>query len=62
LTVDEVGGDSSRRGQTGMIDTQFQPVKKVKSGEMLSVPHNIFASRELEEEQVGAVLLGESTE
>jgi len=38
-------------------------LEKVMSGEMLAFPHNVFGlALNLEEEEVGAVLLGESTE
>jgi F-type H+/Na+-transporting ATPase subunit alpha len=59
VTVDEVGAIIS----VGDGIARIHGLEKVMSGEMLSFPHNIFGiALNLEEEQVGAVLLGESTE
>src|SRR5260221_823245 len=59
VTVDEVGAIIS----VGDGIARIHGLEKVMSGEMLSFPHNIFGiALNLEEEQVGAVLLGASTE
>jgi len=59
VTVDEIGAIIS----VGDGIARIHGLEKVMSGEMLSFPHNIFGiALNLEEEQVGAVLLGESTE
>src|SRR6266849_2017698 len=59
VTVDEVGAIIS----VGDGIARIHGLERVMSGEMLSFPHNIFGiALNLEEEQVGAVLLGESTE
>jgi F-type H+-transporting ATPase subunit alpha len=59
VTVDEVGAIIS----VGDGIARIHGLEKVMAGEMLSFPHNIFGiALNLEEEQVGAVLLGESTE
>jgi F-type H+-transporting ATPase subunit alpha len=59
VTVDEVGAIIS----VGDGIARIHGLEKAMSGEMLSFPHNIFGiALNLEEEQVGAVLLGESTE
>jgi F-type H+-transporting ATPase subunit alpha len=59
VTVDEVGAIIS----VGDGIARIHGLEKVMSGEMLSFPHNIFGiALNLEEEEVGAVLLGESTE
>src|SRR3977135_1931417 len=59
LTVDEAGtiinvGDGIAR---------IHGLDKVMAGEMLAFPHNVFGiALNLEEEEVGVVLLGESQE
>jgi len=59
VTVDEVGAIIS----VGDGIARIHGLEKVMSGEMLSFPHNIFGiALNLEEEEVGAVLLGESAE
>jgi len=59
VTVDEIGAIIS----VGDGIARIHGLEKVMSGEMLSFPHNIYGiALNLEEEQVGAVLLGESTE
>src|SRR3979490_127503 len=59
VSVDEVGAIIS----VGDGIARIHGLEKVMSGEMLAVPHNIFGiALNLEEEQVGAVLLGESAE
>src|SRR5258708_4729432 len=59
VTVDEVGAIIS----VGDGIARIHGLEKAMSGEMLAFPHNIFGiALNLEEEQVGAVLLGESTE
>src|SRR5256886_10862662 len=59
VAVDEVGAVIS----VGDGIARVHGLEKVMSGEMLEFPHNIFGiALNLEEEEVGAVLLGESTE
>jgi len=59
VSVDEVGAIIS----VGDGIARIHGLEKAMAGEMLSFPHNIFGiALNLEEEQVGAVLLGESTE
>jgi F-type H+/Na+-transporting ATPase subunit alpha len=59
VTVDEVGAIIS----VGDGIARIHGLEKAMAGEMLSFPHNIYGiALNLEEEQVGAVLLGESTE
>jgi F-type H+-transporting ATPase subunit alpha len=59
VTVDEIGAIIS----VGDGIARIHGLEKAMSGEMLSFPHNIYGiALNLEEEQVGAVLLGESTE
>jgi len=54
VTVDEIGAIIS----VGDGIARIHGLEKVMSGEMLSFPHNIFGiALNLEEEQVGAVLL-----
>src|SRR6202048_1581300 len=59
VAVDEVGSVIS----VGDGIARVHGLEKVMSGEMLSFPHNVFGiALNLEEEQVGVVLLGESAE
>ena len=59
VTVDEVGAIIS----VGDGIARIHGLEKVMAGEMLAFPHNIFGiALNLEEEEVGAVLLGESSE
>ncbi len=59
VSVDEVGAVIS----VGDGIARVHGLEKVMSGEMLAFPHNVFGiALNLEEEQVGVVLLGESTE
>jgi F-type H+/Na+-transporting ATPase subunit alpha len=59
VAVDEVGSIIS----VGDGIARIHGLEKVMAGEMLAFPHNIFGiALNLEEEQVGAVLLGETTE
>ena len=59
VAVDEVGAIIS----VGDGIARIHGLEKVMAGEMLAFPHNIFGiALNLEEEQVGAVLLGESSE
>jgi F-type H+-transporting ATPase subunit alpha len=59
VTVDEVGAIIS----VGDGIARIHGLEKVMAGEMLAFPHNIFGiALNLEEEEVGAVLLGETTE
>jgi len=59
VAVDEVGAIIS----VGDGIARIHGLEKVMSGEMLAFPHNIFGiALNLEEEEVGAVLLGESAE
>src|SRR5229473_6804080 len=59
VTVDEVGAIIS----VGDGNARIHGLEKAMSGEMLAFPNNIFGiALNLEEEQVGAVLLGESSE
>jgi F-type H+-transporting ATPase subunit alpha len=59
VSVDEVGAIIS----VGDGIARIHGLEKVMAGEMLAFPHNIFGiALNLEEEQVGAVLLGESAE
>src|SRR6516162_7755514 len=59
VSVDEVGSIIS----VGDGIARIYGLEKVMSGEMLAFPHNVFGLvLNLEEEEVGAVLLGESTE
>ena len=59
VSVDEVGSIIS----VGDGIARIYGLEKVMSGEMLAFPHNVFGlALNLEEEEVGAVLLGESTE
>src|SRR2546429_8238443 len=59
VAVDEVGAIIS----VGDGIARIHGLEKAMSGEMLAFPHNIFGiALNLEEEEVGAVLLGESTE
>jgi F-type H+/Na+-transporting ATPase subunit alpha len=58
-SVDEVGAIIS----VGDGIARIHGLEKVMAGEMLAFPHNIFGiALNLEEEDVGAVLLGESSE
>jgi len=59
VSADEVGSIIS----VGDGIARIYGLEKVMSGEMLAFPHNVFGlALNLEEEEVGAVLLGESTE
>ena len=59
VAVDEVGSIIS----VGDGIARIHGLDKVMAGEMLAFPHNIFGiALNLEEEEVGAVLLGESFE
>ena len=59
VAVDEVGAIIS----VGDGIARVHGLAKVMAGEMLSFPHNVFGiALNLEEEEVGVVLLGESTE
>ena len=59
VAVDEVGSVIS----VGDGIARIHGLEKVMSGEMLVFPHNVFGiALNLEEEEVGAVLLGESSE
>src|SRR6202047_1089518 len=59
VSVDEVGSIIS----VGDGIARIHGLEKVMAGEMLAFPHNVFGiALNLEEEQVGAVLLGEYTE
>src|SRR5216110_3323451 len=59
VSVDEVGAVIS----VGDGIARVYGLEKVMAGEMLAFPHNIFGiALNLEEEQVGVVLLGESQE
>jgi F-type H+/Na+-transporting ATPase subunit alpha len=59
VAVDEVGSIIS----VGDGIARIHGLEKVMAGEMLAFPHNVFGiALNLEEEQVGAVLLGEYTE
>jgi len=59
VAVDEVGAIIS----VGDGIARIHGLEKVMAGEMLAFPHNIFGiALNLEEDQVGAVLLGESAE
>ncbi|HKV23561.1 MAG TPA: F0F1 ATP synthase subunit alpha [Candidatus Acidoferrum sp.] len=59
VSVDEVGAVIS----VGDGIARIHGLEKVMAGEMLAFPHNIFGiALNLEEEEVGAVLLGESAE
>ena len=59
VSVDEVGAVIS----VGDGIARVHGLEKVMAGEMLAFPHNIFGiALNLEEEQVGVVLLGESQE
>jgi F-type H+/Na+-transporting ATPase subunit alpha len=59
VSVDEVGSVIS----VGDGIARIHGLEKVMSGEMLAFPHNLFGiALNLEEEEVGAVLLGESSE
>src|SRR5712691_3481659 len=59
VSVDEVGAIIS----VGDGIARVHGLEKVMAGEMLAFPHNVFGiALNLEEEQVGVVLLGESTE
>ena len=59
VAVDEVGSVIS----VGDGIARVYGLEKVMSGEMLAFPHNVFGiALNLEEEQVGVVLLGESAE
>src|SRR5713226_9758826 len=59
VSVDEVGAIIS----VGDGIARIHGLEKVMAGEMLAFPHNIFGiALNLEEEEVGAVLLGESAE
>jgi F-type H+-transporting ATPase subunit alpha len=59
VSVDEVGAIIS----VGDGIARVHGLQKVMAGEMLSFPHNIYGiALNLEEEEVGVVLLGESTE
>ena len=58
VSVDEVGAIIS----VGDGIARIHGLEKAMSGEMLAFPHNIFGlALNLEEEDVGAVLLGESS-
>jgi F-type H+/Na+-transporting ATPase subunit alpha len=59
VSVDEVGSVIS----VGDGIARIHGLEKVMSGEMLAFPHDVFGiALNLEEEEVGAVLLGESSE
>src|SRR5215467_10103448 len=59
VSVDEVGSVIS----VGDGIARIHGLAKVMAGEMLSFPHDVFGiALNLEEEEVGAVLLGESAE
>ena len=59
VSVDEIGAIIS----VGDGIARIHGLEKVMAGEMLAFPHNIFGiALNLEEEEVGAVLLGESSE
>src|SRR6202163_3463332 len=59
VAVDEVGSIIS----VGDGIARIHGLEKVMAGEMLAFPHNVFGlALNLEEEEVGAVLLGESSE
>jgi F-type H+-transporting ATPase subunit alpha len=59
VSIDEVGAIIS----VGDGIARIHGLEKVMAGEMLAFPHNIFGiALNLEEEEVGAVLLGESSE
>jgi F-type H+-transporting ATPase subunit alpha len=59
LSVDEVGSVIS----VGDGIARIYGLEKAMAGEMLAFPHNVFGiALNLEEEEVGAVLLGESSE
>ena len=59
VSVDEVGAVIS----VGDGIARVHGLEKVMAGEMLAFPHNVFGiALNLEEEEVGAVLLGESQE
>jgi len=59
VSVDEVGAVIS----VGDGIARVYGLQKVMAGEMLAFPHNVFGiALNLEEEEVGVVLLGESTE
>jgi F-type H+/Na+-transporting ATPase subunit alpha len=59
VTVEEVGSVIS----VGDGIARIHGLEKVMAGEMISFPHNVFGiALNLEEEEVGAVLLGEYTE
>jgi F-type H+-transporting ATPase subunit alpha len=59
VSVDEVGAIIS----VGDGIARIHGLEKVMAGEMLAFPHNIFGiALNLEEEEVGVVLLGESSE
>jgi F-type H+-transporting ATPase subunit alpha len=59
VAVDEVGAIIS----VGDGIARIHGLEKVMSGEMLAFPHNVYGiALNLEEEEVGAVLLGEYTE
>jgi F-type H+/Na+-transporting ATPase subunit alpha len=59
VTVDEVGAIIS----VGDGIARIHGLEKVMAGEMLAFPHNIYGiALNLEEEEVGAVLLGETVE
>jgi F-type H+-transporting ATPase subunit alpha len=59
VAVDEVGSIIS----VGDGIARIHGLEKAMAGEMLAFPHNIFGiALNLEEDQVGAVLLGETTE
>src|SRR5712692_9428671 len=59
VSVDEVGAIIS----VGDGIARIHGLEKVMAGEMLAFPHNVFGiALNLEEEEVGVVLLGESAE
>src|SRR5437899_6025643 len=59
VSVEEVGSVIS----VGDGIARIHGLEKVMSGEMIAFPHNVFGiALNLEEDQVGAVLLGEYTE
>src|SRR5438034_10336289 len=59
VSVDEVGAIIS----VGDGIARIHGLEKVMAGEMLAFPHEIYGiALNLEEEEVGVVLLGESTE
>ena len=59
VSVDEIGAIIS----VGDGIARIHGLEKVMAGEMLAFPHNVFGlALNLEEEEVGAVLLGESSE